>query len=236
MTGKRKILLLRHRQGALRSRQKLEQAGYGVELLPMSVIEMVSTPFPKSNYDAMIFTSSRTPHALKDSPQFELISKLPVNCVGVHSAKKARDAGFNVVEFAPDGERLAEIIAKSGHASNVLYPCAKDISYDFTGFLAKHNVGCQNWQIYANSLIIPTPDEIVTAIENSNTVFLHSKRIARHFFVQIGKDARVLLANHKFIAISSNVTTEVPKFLQANTFVSAEKTEQSMCDMLDSVR
>ena len=236
---KANILILRHEQGATRSRQRLEKLGHEVTTLCLSKIEHLDTQFPKANYDSVILTSARAPNILKNHPDFTTLSSLPVFCVGAHTANQAVKAGFTqIADQEKDAASLAQTLVKSGSNINILYPCAKDISFDFRGFLAKHDVNCQNWPIYSNTLNAPTVDEIIQGLTNTNAIFLHSKRIAGHFFElfeKIDLNGQDLLRDHKIIAISSNVASVVPAKLRASTHISSEKSEQSMVECLESI-
>ena len=236
---KANILILRHEQGATRSGQRLEKLDYQVMALPLSQIEHLDTPFPKANYDSVILTSARAPNILKNHPEFTAISRLPIFCVGTHTANQAVKAGFTqIADQEKDAASLAQTLVKSGSNINILYPCAKDISFDFQGFLAKHDINCQNWPIYSNTLHFPTSDEITLGLANTNAIFLHSKRIAGHFFElfeKIDQNGQDILSDHKIIAISSNVASVVPAKLRKNTHISVEKSEQSMVECLESL-
>ncbi len=240
MTGqKANILILRHAQGATRSRQRLEKLGKEVTRLCLSKIEYLVTPFPEADYDGVILTSARAPNIMKNHPEFTTLSNLPVFCVGAHTANQADKVGFSqIADQGKDAASLAQTLVKSGNCKNILYPCAKDISFDFHGFLSKHDINCQNWPIYSNTLHAPTTDEIIRGLTNTYAVFLHSKRIAVYFFELLektGQNGQDLLRDHKIIAISSNVASVVPAKLRASTHISSEKSEQSMVECLESI-
>ena len=236
---KANILILRHPQGASRSRKRLEGIGHEVTALPLSKIEHLDTSFPKANYDSVILTSARAPNILKNHPEFTTLSSLPIFSVGAHTANQAAKAGFTqIANQEKDAASLAQILVKSGNRKNILYPCAKDISFDFHGFLSKRDINCQNWTIYSNTLKAPTSNEINQGLANTNAIFLHSKRIAGYFFELIEKfdqNGQDLRRNHNIIAISSNVASAVPAGLRANTHISREKNEQSMVECLESL-
>ena len=240
MTGqKANILILRHTQGASRSRQRLEKLGHVATALCLSKIEHLDTPFPKADYDGVILTSARAPNILKNQPDFTALSSLPVSCVGAHTANQAAKAGFSqIADQEKDAASLAQTLVKSGKCKNVLYPCAKNISFDVHEYLAKHDINCQNWPIYSNTLHAPTVVEINQALTNTNVIFLHSKRIAGYFFELIeknNKNGQDVLRDHKIIAISPNVASVVPAKLRTNIHISREKSEQSMVECVEII-
>ena len=236
---KANILILRHAQGATRSRQRLEKLDHQVTALPLSQIEHLETPFPDGNYDSVILTSARAPNILKTHPDFTTLSSLPVFCVGAHTANQAAKAGFaQIADQEKDAASLAQTLVQFGTRKNFLYPCAKDISFGFHEYLSKHDIDCQNWPIYSNTLHFPTVDKINQGLANTNVIFLHSKRIAVHFFEILEKtdqNEQDILPDHKIITISTKVASVVPAKLKANTHISREKSEQSMVECLDSI-
>ncbi|WP_298155480.1 uroporphyrinogen-III synthase [Flavobacterium sp.] len=65
-------------------------------------------------HDNLIFTSSNAVNAVAAHPDVQEIRRKPCFCVGEKTAQKLDEAGFTVLEIAPNAADLAEII-KNGY-------------------------------------------------------------------------------------------------------------------------
>ncbi len=239
MSGCR-ILLLRHERASRKTAASLSERGYSVMTLPLSKIKTVSTRMPHNNFDGVIFTSPLAPQILQGNNLISGIGDLPIYCVGEYTASCARQAGFSHIEkVEKDANSLSRFVEKLTRINRLLYPCGKERSFDFAGYLKSGNIQCVNWEIYANQLIFPNQDRIRHALEATDIVFLFSKRTASHFFDVAGdnidrENSHPDISSHVFIAISENVAACVPRKFQSNTYIAGDKSERAMIELIVS--
>ena len=232
-----RVLLIRHQQAADKTAANLSARAHKSEIVPLTQIVALKNVKPDGRFDGIILTSPLAPGQFCNHPQFEEIRKLPVFCVGSFTAKRAEQAGFKTVsEVGSDARQLAERLSQTNSNSHFLYPCAKNRSFDFAKFLNATGRSCKNWEIYENKLLSPDPEILSTALNNSNAVFLLSKRTAEHFF---SLTDQMLSAKscprHNFVAISQHVASAIPRKWQSATYIADEKSEKSMIDCLESI-
>ena len=78
---------------------------------------------------------------------------LPVYCVGKYTAHCAKSAGFlQVAKIEGDARSLAFSLEETSGIQQILYPCAKDRSFDFVAHLKGSGITCFNWEIYIMGL------------------------------------------------------------------------------------
>lgn len=226
------VLLTRHQIAAERTSKSLGERGYSSVVLPLSAIEPLDNKCPDAEFDGIILTSPVAASTLGNMQLDNRLLRMAVYCVGQTSAQHAKNAGFENIEIVEnDAESLAQVLTASTNSGAYLYPCAEYVSFDFSSYLQRAGFSCEKWQIYSNRLLTPSKQEIAEAIATTNSVFLYSKRTARHFFEVVHSNSEEFdLSNHHFIAISQNVAGCIPRNLQTNTYIAEKKSEQSMMD------
>ena len=115
----KRVLVLRAREDARRTAQKLAGMGFASVLSP--VIEIVATGVksPAEDFDAVIVTSAK---ALQHSDQSESLRCSPLFTVGARTAALAEGRGWRVAGVAPESSALLSLILKrSPSRARLLY-------------------------------------------------------------------------------------------------------------------
>lgn len=235
MNEARNILLIRHQKAAQKTQAALADIGHKCTVLAFSEIVPIATAFPDGEFDAIIITSPVGAQILQHHAMADRLKKTPVNCVGEVAAKKLKEAGFKT-RYSADAQTLAQVLVEGKRGRNFLYPCAQSRSFDFASHLNSHGLRCTNWEVYENRLITPDSEKILKALAQTDLIFFYSKRTARHFFEVLGGISDVSqLTNHKFIAISQNTATAIPRKFKQNTYIVENKDEISMIGCLGKI-
>jgi uroporphyrinogen-III synthase len=239
LTKQRRILLLRHQNAADRTAANLKNFGYRSIILPLSKIKLSSTLLPSGPFNGMILTSPIAAQTLQNMASESKLENLPLYCVGKYTAESAKIAGFSQIRAVEnDTYSLAAILEKLKPEQNLLYPCAKNRSFDFAAHLARYSIRCLNWEIYSNELISPDQAQLTEALNATDTLFLFSKRTASHFFKVVNLDENLEPDRNRriFIAISTQVGRTVPRKFLANTYIANEKSELGMIECLTAIK
>lgn len=234
MGGEQKVLLIRHELASKKTSKNLLTRSYKSVVLPFSQIKETGSPLPGNSFDSIIFTSLVAPRVIGSNTDIVELKKLPIHCVGGATANSAKQNGFeNIATISNDAPTLANEINIAG---NLLYPCAKIISFDFASYLNPKGIHCAEWPIYDNRLVTPPSHELATVIAEAYIVFLFSRRTSDHFFKVLKSQLGELsFEGFKFIAISQNVADTIPRKLLQNTYIADEKNEKSMIECLEKV-
>jgi len=238
MALQRRILLLRHREAAVRTAANLHKLGYLSKIMSLSSIRRLSPPRPREIFDGIILTSPVAVQTLQHMTTADALTKLPTYCVGRYTAERAQAADFtNISAVEKDAASLAGYLGKHNPQQLLLYPCARNRSFDFDAHLASYDIKCKNWEIYSNELISPDRLQLANALGSTDIIFLFSERTALHFFKMANQDdfAQSGQNHHTFIAISPQVGRTVPRKFLANTYIANEKNESGMIDCLSAI-
>ncbi len=231
------VLLTRHQSAAQKTAENLSKRGYTSEILALSNVEESKVKRPVGKFDLLILTSPLAADTLSRHHQVDELRNIPVCCVGDYTAQRARIAGFTTIScIAPNAKQLADHLIVEHNNENILYPCTKYRSFDFVEFLSAAGHRCENWEIYANELVDPDIDQLLSILKKTDTVFLFSKRTAEHFFHVCerwlgGKS----FPRHNYVAISQHVASCVPRNWRQATYIADEMTEKSMIDQLEAI-
>ena len=239
------VLLTRHINAAKKTESSLAHHGYNSFILPLSQIKLLDNLPPGGKFDLLIFTSPIAPQLLRQQiirdDDYHLFLQLPIFCVGELTAKCAAETGFsNTIEFAPTAKSLAELLIKSDPGTRILYPCAKERSFDMVVCLEQRKITCNNWEIYANQLIDADNPRLNQALEETDTIFLFSKRSADHFFKIINNrpspdNYYKSLSRLNFVTISEQVASSIPEPLRSKTHIAKHPNEASMIECLQQI-
>ncbi|MCP4185727.1 MAG: hypothetical protein GY761_20890 [Hyphomicrobiales bacterium] len=239
MTKQRRILLLRHQNAAEKTMTNLKSFGYHSTILPLSRIKLSATLLPSEQFYGVILTSPIAAQTLQNMAPGSKLKNLPLYCVGKYTAENAKIAGFTKINAVEnDAYSLAGILEKLNPGQNLLYPCARERSFDFAAHLARYSINCVNWEIYSNELISPDQEQLTRALDATDTLFLFSKRTSSHFFraANLGENVEPYSNKRIFIAISTQVGRTVPRKFLANTYISNEKSELGMIECLNAIK
>ena len=193
---------------------------------------------PSEQFYGVILTSPIAAQTLQNMVSGSVLKNLPLYCVGKYTAESAEIAGFTQIKAVEnDANSLAGILEKLKPEQNLLYPCAKNRSFDFASHLGRYSVNCLNWEIYNNELISPNQIQLAKALDATDTLFLFSKRTSSHFFKMINLDENAEPDRNRriFIAISAQVGRTVPRKFLANTYIANEKSEMGMIECLTAL-
>ena len=103
----RRALVLRAREDAQRTAEKLAALGFACVLSPVLEIVATGAKTPAGDFDAVIVTSAK---ALEHGDQPESLRRLPIFAVGERTAALAERRGWRVAGVAPESAALLPLI------------------------------------------------------------------------------------------------------------------------------
>ena len=103
----RRVLVLRAREDARRTAEKLAEMGFACVLSPVLEIVATGAKVPTEEFDAVIVTSAK---ALEHGDQPESLRRLPLFSVGARTAALAERRGWRVAGVAPESAALLPAI------------------------------------------------------------------------------------------------------------------------------
>ena len=103
----RRVLVLRAREDARRTAEKLAEMGFACVLSPVLEIVATGATAPAEDFDAVIVTSAK---ALEHGDQSESLRRLPLFAVGARTAAAAERRGWRVAGVAPESAALLPVI------------------------------------------------------------------------------------------------------------------------------
>ena len=168
----------------------LRAKGYDVLLAPMLRFEPL--PFPDDQdtiTTGVIVTSANALRAIEHQPGFARLLKLPLFAVGKHTARAARDAGFQDVVVADgDAARLRLKVADSVRGKKktegtLLYLAGADLSRDLAGELREDGFNVVMQTTYRMAPVPTLPASVCDAFaaHRIEAVLHYSRRSARAF-------------------------------------------------------
>ncbi|ABE37707.1 uroporphyrinogen-III synthase [Rhodopseudomonas palustris] len=168
----------------------LRAKGYDVLLAPMLRFEPL--PFPDDQdtiTTGVIVTSANALRAIEHQPGFARLLKLPLFAVGKHTARAARDAGFQDVVVADgDAARLRlkvsdSVRGKKKTEGTLLYLAGADLSRDLAGELREDGFNVVMQTTYRMAPVPTLPASVCDAFaaHRIEAVLHYSRRSARAF-------------------------------------------------------
>ncbi|MGO3931314.1 uroporphyrinogen-III synthase [Rhodopseudomonas pseudopalustris] len=168
----------------------LRAKGYDVLLAPMLRFEPL--PFPDDQdtiTTGVIVTSANALRAIEHQPGFARLLKLPLFAVGKHTARAARDAGFQDVVVADgDAARLRlkvsdSVRGKKKTEGTLLYLAGADLSRDLAGELREDGFNVVMQTTYRMAPVPTLPVSVCDAFaaHRIEAVLHYSRRSARAF-------------------------------------------------------
>lgn len=125
-------LILRAEKDAVKTATELQNQGHTVIVEPIFFIEKLAVDIGNAKPQALIITSSNACDAIINS---NLTHDIAIFAVGLKSAQKLIEKGYNNVFYAPNNcaESLKNLIIKNLKPENgdILYFCGHDITLDF---------------------------------------------------------------------------------------------------------
>src|SRR5262249_27696884 len=150
----RRLLVPRPEPDSARTAEALRARGHAVTVAPVLRVEAhLDANLGGGPWAAVLITSANAARAVADHPRKETCLRVPVFCVGRHSAEAARAAGFaEVVSADGDADDLARLVAARMPARPAdrpfLWLAGEDRAGDLAGALAPHGIAVRTVVIY----------------------------------------------------------------------------------------
>lgn len=217
---------------------ELQAEGFQTFIEPMLAIEPVA--FDAADlleYDGVLVTSANAVHAYQRGGG-EIAPDIPVYCVGKHSAKAARDAGFQNVSSV-DGvgvDLLAHVLALPNAASQrFLHICGRHVAFPLVERLCGEGVQSNALVVYDAVQTEKFTDRFFDAVRAGDiaAVTFFSKRTAEAFIsLARESDSGSLLGSIKSLSISSPVVECVRVLPWRASYVSKTPDRAGMMQLL----
>lgn len=230
-----RVLLTRTVEQAGETGTRLDDLGHEAEVLPLVKISHLPVPLPKSDFDAIAFTSAHAPRLLaqtvRDGDTRADLFNLPVWCVGAATAQACREAGFGDVRGqSGDARELAQLLQSTlKPGSRLLYPGAKHLAFDLVAAL--NPVMVERVIVYEATLLEPSSRALESALRRcrGGALLLYSERTALHLVDLVnryGLDG--MLIHLTPIAISEKTAEAVRRACDIRVMVADRPDEGSM--------
>ena len=167
--------MIRPQPGADATAKRIQMLGHEAVLMPLFEVQPVAWDVPPVGaYDALILSSG---NAVRHAGQgLQQLRGLPVFAVGSATMKAAEDADLQIA-FTGQANVEALIAAASKAGRNRLLWLAGE---DRTAISVSDDMSIDIRIVY-KSEALPAPPNFGAAVNDADTVLLHSPRAARHF-------------------------------------------------------
>lgn len=180
-----RVLVTRPEPDASETAERLAALGFEPVIWPLMEMDVLGTPLPPDpGWRGVALTSANGLRALAARGDLASLAHLPAFTVGDRTAEAARRAGFAEVKSASGGgARLAALLASDGVEGPLLYPSAKERSFDLAAALAAYGIGMVTHEVYRMVAAKTVPETISAALAAGNigAVTLYSRRTAESF-------------------------------------------------------
>ncbi len=234
---KKVVLILRPEPGASRFAAEAEALGFEALRDPiLRYVPFAFTPPALEGFDALVFTSAQAVRVFSAAVQGREIA---VYCVGGDTARFAKELGFENVYSADGGGAELSALVRARGLRRVLYPRAKDISFQMLTALVQHNIQCVEVIVYeavaAETLSVEAEAKIRSG-EVSYVVFFSKRTV--EVFMKLTERAglRDRIESIKPLCISPKVLNCVQTYGWGNASVAAQPDGAGMSALLEDLK
>ncbi len=218
------LLITRPQQQAEQTAALLKTRGFTPIIEPMLKVELLETPLPQENFDAIILTSSNAIPILTTKWPASTMRKIPVLATGESTRDQARFAGFHNCDCVQGSalelsEQVPSWMQKHhlSQSAKLLYPCAETRAHDLTIILAAQKIECHPWPTYRTiaATEFTKKSRLKLEIGKIDGVLVYSKRSAQTFLNLI-QNLRLRNNTLTIYALSREICSvfdEYPSFL-----------------------
>lgn len=236
--GKNLILITRPLVEARAFAEDVKGIGFDAMIEPMlAIVPKAYPPVDFDRYVGLIFTSV---HAVRVFGCPDAAPLMPVFAVGDHTARAARDLGYDIVYSAGgDGGDLAELFqlktAAVSHQGIFLHICGTHTGFPLAEVLRCKGIMVDALIVYDAEAATCLTDFCLAALEAGDVraVTLFSKRTAENF-VQLARDAGVIssLSGIKALCISPAVLESVRSVSWGEAYAATRPDRVSMIELI----
>lgn len=209
-----RVLLLRAREDAARTAEKLRAMGFAPVLSPVLEIVATGAKIPPSAYDAALASSAKGVELAQD---FEAFKALPLHAVGERTALAARALGWRPDIVAGNAETiLPALLARYPQPAHFLYLAGRDRQPALEAGLtaARHRVAAiEVYEARAAAALSPQALDAIAAGEID--AILHYSRRSAEIFLALAKAAGILEKARAALNLALSPETAQP-LLQEN--------------------
>lgn len=208
------VLVLRAREDALRTSEKLRAMGFEPLLSPVLEIAATGAPIPSGDYDAVLASSAKGVECA--GPEVDAFKALPFHTVGARTAKIAEAHGWRPDIVAGDAEAiLPPLLARHSQPAHFLYLAGRDRQPMLEAGLrtAGHHVTVV--EVYEARAASALSDEARAALAAGTIdIVLHYSRRSAEIFLDLAEaaDAGSRLKNVLHVALSEDVAKPLETF------------------------
>lgn len=227
------ILVLRAREDALRTSEKLRSAGFTPVISSVLDIAATHAPVALGAYDAVLVSSAKGIESA--GPGADPFKTLPLHAVGAKTAKAAEDAGWRPRIVAGAAEAILPLlIAHYPAPAHFLYLAGRDRQAALeTGLTAAgHRITAVN--VYEARAATSLSEEARSALQSGKVgAALHYSRRSADIFLQLATAAGLSggLSAFPHIALSADVAKPL-EALGLDVFLAEKPDEAHLLDML----
>lgn len=229
----RRVLLLRARDDAARTAEKLRAIGFIPVLSPVLEIAATGAQLPQGAYDALLASSAKGVELARGA---EAVKALPLHAVGERTAHAARAHGFRPDIVAGSAEAiLPSLLARHPKPSHFLYLAGRDRQAALEAGLkaAGHRIAAV--EVYEARAANALSQEAVDAIAAGEIdAVLHYSRRSAEIFLALAKGAGILAKARAALhcALSREVAQPLVDAKIPNVVVAERPDEKHLLDLL----
>jgi uroporphyrinogen-III synthase len=170
-----RLIIIRPQPGADATANRAAALGIATMVVPLFEVRPVKWDLPETgNYDALMITSANA--LIHGGPALQSLRDLPVLAVGTGTAEHAKARGLRIAATGSTGVSGLLEMTKAHGFCNILWLSGAD----HMAITPPAPVNVNRVVVY-ESCELPPPDALVSALNASAVIALHSPRAARLF-------------------------------------------------------
>lgn len=229
----KQALLLRAREDALRSGEKLRSRGYAPVLSPVLEIVATHAPVPPGVYDAVLASSAKGIESVED---FSAFGALPFHLVGAKTAASARARGLTPQIVAGAAETILPLLMSAyDQPAHFLYLAGKDRQPTLEAGLRAKGHRITAVDVYEARAATSLTEEARDALRAKTIdVALHYSRRSVEIFLRLVEKEKLTpaLESIRALALSEDVATPL-RAMGLRVEVAAQPDEDGLFALLD---
>jgi uroporphyrinogen-III synthase len=229
----KRVLVLRAREDAERTSEKLRAMGSEPLLSPVLEIVATDAAIPKCDYDAVLATSAKgVEHVALDGA----LRAMPLHAVGARTAKIARELGWRVELVAGNARALLPLLcARYKSPARFLYLAGRDRQADLENGLRAAGHEAVIVETYAARAALALWKEAREALAKGDVAaVLHYSKRSAEIFLELTKDAALeeSLRPIPHLALSKDVAAPLEHALGVSPLVAEKPDEEHLLALL----
>ena len=228
----KQALLLRARDDAARTGEKLRKLGYATVISPVLEIVATHASIPPGDYDAVLASSAKGVEAVAD---FSSLDSLPFHLVGAKTAEAARARGLNPRIVAGAAESILPMLMSAyDRPAHFLYLAGRDRQPTLEAGLRAGGHRITAVDVYEARAATSLREAARVALrEGKIDVALHYSRRSVEIFLRLVEEEKLTptLASIRTLALSEDVATPL-RAMSLRVEVAAQPDEAGLLALL----